>query len=95
MIVCCGEPAAISLAGELSREEMEQQRGRLERELARLQQEEETLRAKLEDAEFLSRAPALVREKTHGRYAATQERLRAVEAQLSELSELLGGETRT
>jgi len=91
LIVCCGQPATVSLATEISREKLERQRSRLERELARLQQEETALRGKLDNPEFHSRAPAPVREKTQARHAATQERLKAIEGQLAELARALEG----
>jgi valyl-tRNA synthetase len=86
VVTCFGEPALISIDAAMSPEELEQHRRRLERELAQLQQEEGQLRAKLDNADFCSRAPAAVVEKTRARHEAARERRDAIQAQLASLT---------
>jgi valyl-tRNA synthetase len=79
-----GEPALVSIGVTASGEELRRQQARLERELARLGQEEERLAGKLGSTGFLSRAPAEVVQRTRTRLAELRERRAVLEAQLSQ-----------
>ncbi len=84
-----GEAATVSIAVPRSREELAAQQARLEKELARLQDEEQRAAAKLSNQEFLSRAPASVIEKARAQHAEAQERRAAVARQLAEIERSL------
>jgi valyl-tRNA synthetase len=90
VIHCFGEPAVISIAVEASREELIAQRARLEKDLARLREEEGRLSAKLANEEFTSRAPQAVVAKVQAQYVEARERREAVERQLAEIARTLG-----
>jgi len=81
-----GQTAAVSIARKVSKQELQQQRARLERELSRLAEEEKRLQEKLHNPQFQARAPAQVQEKTRARRAGLQERREALEAQLAEVA---------
>jgi valyl-tRNA synthetase len=82
VIHCFGEPAVVSIAAEVSQEELRNQQARLEKELKRLQEEEGRLAAKLANEEFTSRAPQPVVAKVQAQHSEAKERREAVERQL-------------
>lgn len=88
-VQCLGEAAVVAIRAEVSREELTKQRERLVRECDRLQQEQERLGRKLGNADFVSRAPGPVVEKTRARLAEARERLEALDGQLSRIEAAL------
>lgn len=88
-LICGGRPAVVAIDAAASGEELRAHRDRLEKELARLAEEEQRLAQKLANAEFLSRAPEPVVEKTRGQLAAVRERREAAAAQLAEVRRAL------
>ena len=94
IIHCSGEPAVVSIVVEsvpgkaASHDDAAARRARLERDLARLREEESRLAQKLENTEFLSRAPAPVVEKSRARYTEVQQLRQAVEGQLGDMAGL-------
>ena len=89
VVYCLGERVVVSVAVEASAQELSAQRVRLERDLARLQQEEARLAQKLQSAEFLARAPQPVIERARGQYSEVQARRKTAEAQLAGIREAL------
>ncbi len=85
LVHCLGQPVVVAIERDVSRAELEQQRVRLERELDRVEQESRNLAKKLENTQFLERAPAEVRERTRARHQAASERIQALRAQLSDI----------
>ena len=91
LVECLGEAAVVSIEREVSREELEEQRRRVERELGRLREEEARLAERLGNAEFVRRAPEEVKGQTKARQAAARERVGALEEQLADLVRSLDG----
>jgi valyl-tRNA synthetase len=89
LVHCFGESATVSIAVKSSAQELNAQRARLERDLARLRSEEAGLQQKLANAEFMSRAPRQVIEKTESRLREVRERRAALEEQLSAIDVML------
>ena len=89
LVHCDGEPTLVSIAAEVSKEELQAQQDRLARELARLQKEEAQLDAKLANSQFLARAPQPVVEKTRARQVALVQRREAIEAQQKDIAAAL------
>jgi len=81
-----GQTTVISIARKVSKQELEQQRERLERELCRAREEAKRLKDKLDEVEFRLRAPADVQEKTRARQAEVRERMKSLEGQLAEVA---------
>ena len=91
LVECLGAAAVVSIEREVSREELEGQRKRVEREMERLREEDARLTKRLENADFVRRAPEEVRRKSEQRQAAARERTRALEEQLADLVKSLAG----
>jgi len=91
LVECLGGASVVSIEREVTREELEGQRKRVERELERLREEDAGLTKRLENAEFLRRAPEEVRRKTEERQAAGRERAHALQEQLADLVKSLAG----
>jgi len=89
LVHCDGQPALVSIAAEVSKEELQAQQDRLARELARLQKEEAQLNAKLANSEFLARAPQQVVEKTRSRQVEIVQRRESIEAQQKDIAAAL------
>jgi valyl-tRNA synthetase len=90
VIHCFGEPATVSIAVKSSEQELRSQKARLEKDSARLGEEEEALTRKLQNAEFRSRAPRQVVEKAESRLREVAERRKALAEQLLGIDTALG-----
>ncbi len=90
VIHCFGEPATVSIAVKSSEQELRSQKARLEKDAARLGEEEEALTRKLQNAEFRSRAPRQVVEKAESRLREVAERRTALAEQLLGIDRALG-----
>jgi valyl-tRNA synthetase len=86
-----GESVVVAIEKTSSRRELEEQKTRIERTLSRLREEEESLAKKLQNAQFLQRAPKEVQGRTRARHAAAGEQIAALEAQLADLTAALEG----
>jgi valyl-tRNA synthetase len=93
VIHCFGDPASVSIAVQSSQQELLAQKARIEKELARLKEEDEGLSEKLRNTEFLSRAPRQVVEKAEARHQEVQDRRGALEEQLSGIKTALAQRT--
>jgi len=91
LIECLGEPMVVWIEREASRKDLQEQRGRVERDLGRLRQEQARLEAKLSSADFQTKAPDQVKQQAQQRHQAGRERMAALEAQLVELNRSLAG----
>lgn len=89
VVHCFGEAVVVSIAAQVSREELLGQQARLSKDLDRLREEEARLAAKLENQEFTSRAPQAVVEKVQAQLAEAKERREAVARQLAEIARSL------
>jgi valyl-tRNA synthetase len=90
VIHCFGEPASVSIAVKSSEQELRAQKARLEKDIARLGEEEQALTGKIRNTEFLSRAPRQVVEKAESRLREVSERRKALEEQLLGIGTALG-----
>jgi len=88
LVHCFGEPCAVWIERQVSREEILAQAKRVQRDLERLRQEDARLASKLESAEFQKKAPAEVKRKATERRQAALERIAALEVQLADLAKL-------
>jgi valyl-tRNA synthetase len=86
LVHCFGEPAVVSIAAQVSVEELRQQQARLEKDLAKLQEEAQRLAAKLGNEEFTSRAPVPVVDKVRAQHAEVEEKRAALARQLAEVA---------
>ncbi|MFB3880614.1 MAG: valine--tRNA ligase [Armatimonadota bacterium] len=86
-----GAPTTVWIERQVSHDEIVAQSKRVERELARVRQEEARLASKLGSTEFQQRAPAEVRRQAEERRQAALERIAALEEQLGELKRSLSG----
>jgi len=91
LVQCLGGAAVVSIEREVSSDELEEQRRRVERELGRLRDEEAKLAKKLENEQFMSKAPETVKSQAKERRAAAAGRVRALEGQLDDLAKSLEG----
>lgn len=91
LVQCLGGAAVVSIEREVSRDELEEQRRRVERELGRLRDEEAKLAKKLENEQFMSKAPETVKSQAKERRAAAAGRVQALEGQLADLTKSLEG----
>jgi valyl-tRNA synthetase len=84
-----GEPALVAIAAEVSRQDLEGQRERMARELARLAEDEARAARKLSNQEFLARAPQSVVEKARAQHDELRERRTVLARQLDEIERSL------
>jgi valyl-tRNA synthetase len=90
VIYCFGEPAWVAVPVHMDETHYVRQKARLEKDSARLGEEEEALTRKLQNAEFRSRAPRQVVEKAESRLREVAERRKALEEQLLGIDRALG-----
>jgi len=83
-----GVEAVVKFTASLSPEDRDRLRGQLQKTVARLQKEEQSLRAKLDNPNFTTRAPAEVVEKARERLAQVTTERQAAEAQLHSIEQL-------
>jgi valyl-tRNA synthetase len=90
VIYCFGEPAWVAVPVHMDETHYVRQKARLEKDSARLGEEEEALTRKLQNAEFRSRAPRQVVEKAESRLREVAERRTALAEQLLGIDRALG-----
>ncbi|MBN1458327.1 MAG: hypothetical protein JXA57_02240, partial [Armatimonadetes bacterium] len=89
LVRCFGETVAVWIAWKASRQELEAQHARLEKELRGLREEEERLAQKLGNEQFMTKAPEHVKAQVRQRYEESQAQTEALSAQLCDLARSL------
>ena len=85
-----GQEAVVRFAGSVSDEDIDRIFAQLTKTIARLEKEEQSLRAKLDNAGFVERAPAEVVEKARDRLARVLNEKEAAEARLRSAAAMRG-----
>jgi valyl-tRNA synthetase len=90
LVQCLGGSAVVWIERTAAREELVEQRRRVERDLAKAQEEAARLAAKLANPDFVQKAKDEVKEQARARHEAAAKRAQVLEAQLADLTKALG-----